>query len=76
MTAQAQLVTIAKARGMTMAQKTETLIDAFEMTETINDRESATVRGWIMDELETRNQTAFDAWLDANEASPRGFFLN
>jgi hypothetical protein len=34
------------------------------------------VRGWLMDELERRNFSAFDAWLegDAN-FSPRKYFL-
>lgn len=32
------------------------------------------VRGWIMDELESRNPNAFWAWIDSNNESPRAFF--
>ena len=33
----------------------------------------ATVRGWIMDELEDRNPDAFAKWMETNE-EPEGFF--
>lgn len=53
---------------------TDQLIDAFEATDSRNDAEIPVVRGWIMDELETRNAQAFEAWLEANTGSPRNFF--
>lgn len=31
-------------------------------------------RGWLMDEFERRDPEAFDAWLEAYDASPRDFF--
>ena len=43
------------------------LLDEWELTTTINDPEIATVRGWLMDELENRNPEAFNAWLDQDE---------
>lgn len=43
------------------------LIDQWELTSTINDPEIPTVRGWLMDELESRNPEAFNAWLDQDE---------
>ncbi len=36
--------------------------------------EVATVRGWILDELEQRNPTAFGKWMDANTDSPTEFY--
>ena len=32
------------------------------------------VRGWLMDELEARNATAFGLWLESTEDSPRRFY--
>ena len=55
----------------TMAQ----LVEDFETTETNNDPYIYMVRGWIMDELESRDAEAFDKWIDSNEESPRKFFL-
>lgn len=40
------------------------LLDEWELTSNVNDPEIATVRGWLMDELESRNPEAFDKWLD------------
>jgi hypothetical protein len=53
----------------------EKLILSFELTESNNDENIPTVRGWLMDELEERNPEAFEKWLDSCEASPRRFFL-
>ena len=39
-----------------------------------NQEEIPMVRGWLMDELESRNQEAFDAWIDSCEDSPERFF--
>ena len=43
------------------------LLDQWELTSKINDPEIPTVRGWLMDELESRNPEAFNAWLDQDE---------
>lgn len=43
------------------------LLEEWELTSKINDPEIATVRGWLMDELKSRNPEAFNAWLDQDE---------
>ena len=43
------------------------LLDEWELTSNIRTPEIATVRGWLMDELESRNPEAFNAWLDQDE---------
>ena len=54
-----------KARAMLSRLTLEQLIKEFDMTEDIAVCiETSMVRGWIMDELEKRNPTAFDKWLD------------
>lgn len=58
--------TPAKVKNMMAARTTAQLVADFEATETNNDQEIPTVRGWIMDELETRDSAAFDAWLDGD----------
>jgi len=52
------------------------LIEAFEATDTRNDAEMPTVRGWMMDELERRNPEAFEAWMMGDATIPaRKYFL-
>lgn len=36
--------------------------------------EIATVRGWVMDELEKRDSIAFENWIDNYSDSPRKWF--
>lgn len=44
----------------------EQLLKAWETTEFLSTSpENAITRGWIMDELEKRNPSAFNAWLDS-----------
>lgn len=43
------------------------LLDEWELTSSINDPAIPTVRGWLMDELESRNPEGFNAWLDQDE---------
>lgn len=43
------------------------LLDEWELTSKVNNPEIATVRGWLMEELEKRNPEAFDKWLDQDE---------
>lgn len=64
-----------KAREMIAGRTTESIVEMFEMTETQNTEEVPTVRGWLMDELEKRDEEAFDKWIDSEEASPRSFYL-
>lgn len=63
-----------KARAIIAAQSTARLIEQFELTELVNDSSIYTVRGWLMDELETRNPAAFDNWIDSEDESPRAYF--
>ena len=54
-----------KARDMLSRLSTERLIKEFDMTEDMPASfELSMVRGWIMDELEKRDPTAYDKWLD------------
>lgn len=64
-----------RARFLISHRTMEQLIEDFEITETNNDPYIPTVRGWIMDELESRDAEAFDKWIDSNEESPRKFYL-
>jgi hypothetical protein len=67
----------AKARAMVASRTTYDLITDFEYTETLlMSTDLAMARGWIMDELEARDPDAFDAWMDANENSPRRFYTD
>lgn len=64
------------AVAIVKGRTTEQLVADFEQTETRHPTmDVVTVRGWIMDELERRNPTAFEKWLDVYNASPRKFFL-
>lgn len=55
----------------TMAQ----LIADWELTERLPyTPELPVTRGWLMDEFERRDPEAYDAWLEAYDASPREFF--
>lgn len=64
-----------KAKNLLASRTTAQLIDCFELTEMMKpSMEVATTRGWIMDELESRNPKAFDAWMDSEEDSPRKFY--
>lgn len=52
------------------------LIEAFEATDTRTDAEVPTVRGWMMDEMERRDPSAFEAWLSGDPMKPaREYFF-
>lgn len=53
-----------KAREMLANSTLGDLPDEWELTSDMDDPEIATVRGWLMDELESRNPEVFDKWLD------------
>lgn len=63
------------ARKAVASLSTEEIVKQFELTELVNEPEISIVRGWYMDELESRNPEAFEKWLDAYTESPREFFL-
>jgi hypothetical protein len=58
---------------------TRQLCEAFELTNENNDDVIPVVRGVIMNELESRNQSAFDAWMGTDVVSemdkPSKFFF-
>lgn len=56
-------MTTAKLKAMS----TEQLLDLFEMTTNIQDVNIPTVRGWLMDEIESRYPEQFDAWMDSDD---------
>ena len=56
-----------KARKVLENATLTDLLDEWELTSNIRTPEIATVRGWLMDELESRNPEAFNAWLDQDE---------
>lgn len=56
----------AKAREMISNLTLADLLDEWELTSKVNNPEIYTVRGWLMDELESRNPEAFDKWLDSD----------
>ena len=58
----------AKAAALIKAMTTRQLIDTFIVSDTNDDPNVYTVRGWIMDELERRNPEAFDAWLESDDS--------
>lgn len=72
-----------KARALLARMSTERLVEQFELTETVNDPNIPTVRGWLMDELEKRDPEAFEAWTDSDdifnqdpvESGPRKWFI-
>ena len=75
----------ARAKFMLTDRTVGSLIDMFEITDmqltaarSRKDYDQAeyicTVRGWVMDELNERDATAFDAWVDSLADSPRNFF--
>lgn len=67
--------TPAAAKARLSARKTADLIRDFELTEAMPmTAELPIIRGWIMDELESRNPNAFWAWIDSDNDSPRAFF--
>lgn len=64
------------ARKMIAEQTTEYLLKTRESTTANNDPFIPTVRGWLMDELQSRYPEAYDAWLDSEvceDAALRGY---
>lgn len=45
------------------------LVELFEMTATMDGENVPTVRGLLMDEIESRNPEGFDRWLDSENAA-------
>ena len=57
------------------AETTKSLCEMFDQTEKEPETESVfMVRGWIMDELKSRNAKAFDKWIEF-DGSPTKYFV-
>ncbi len=54
-----------KLKSMSLSK----LVELFELTASMNDENIPTVRGWLMDEIESRNPEGFDRWLDSDNAA-------
>jgi hypothetical protein len=66
----------AKIANLFAQLSTAKLIESWELTDTNNDPNISTVRGWLMDEMESRNPEAFNIWMEADpHATARSFFL-
>lgn len=52
------------ALEMLKSYSLEKLCELWDLTENMNGPEVPTVRGWLMDEIASRNPDGFDAWLD------------
>lgn len=67
-----------RVRALVASRSLADLVGDFEVTEKEErmTEELAMVRGWIMDELERRNEEAFWRWIEEGYSeSPRRFFL-
>lgn len=69
---------IANARKLVSSRTTEELCEMFESLVGKTSQAETNVRGWIMDELEKRNATAFELWIDCEDVElmdqPSAFF--
>lgn len=64
-----------KAKRMLARRTMAQLVADWELTERLPyTPELPVTRGWLMDEFERRDPEAYDAWLEAYDASPREFF--
>lgn len=69
-----RIATPAALQGMSLGK----LLDLWELTSAaLETPELATVRGWLMDEIERRSPKGFDRWLDqdAPEDSELRYFI-
>lgn len=64
-----------KAKSLLQQRTTQDLISDFILTGQMTGNNIPTVRGWIMDELEARNCSAFSAWLDQDVPTDESLLL-
>ena len=66
-----------RVKALMASRSLADLVKDFEVTEGMQiSCELAEVRGWIMDELERRDEEAFWRWIEEGYSeSPRRFFL-
>lgn len=65
------------ARQLIANRPTENLLNDWELTTTSTDENIDIVRGWLMDELESRNPEAFEEWIlgDARDEELRTYMM-
>lgn len=65
------------ARAAIASETTEKLIELWELTTENTNPYTPTVRGWLMDELQTRNWAGFKAWIegDAKDETLKNYIL-
>jgi hypothetical protein len=53
------------------------LLELWHSTESTSENilDVSMVRGWILDELDSRDPDAFDEWMDSDDCNPAQFFL-
>lgn len=66
-----------KAMEIIKGFSTKKLLELWETTTDSNDKNIPTVRGWIMDEIETRFPEAYERWLDgdAEDSTLKNYIL-
>lgn len=67
-----------RAKEMLKGMTIKSLLDQWELTSVIINKDIPTVRGWLMDEIENRYPNEFDAWLSTdpcNDEDLRKFIL-
>lgn len=64
-----------KARDIAMdtlrKMSLESLVEKFELTESMSGAEVFEARGWLMDAIEEKNPAGFSAWLDTKAPQDR-----
>jgi hypothetical protein len=69
---------VEQAKQKLSSLPTARLCEMYVMTNGIHTDETPTVRGWLMDELESRNPTAFENWMLCEDVErmedPASFF--
>ena len=64
------MTTTIKAPAILKKRTTKQLVEDFILTDSMKmTPELPIVRGWIMDELESRDPEAFNAWMDDEECT-------
>ena len=56
-------MTLEKINSLSLKQ----LVELFVLTNSINDENIPTVRGWLMNAIEAKNPTGFDNWLESED---------
>ena len=54
-----------QAREILKKQSMQQLLEQWELTAAINEEHIPIVRGWLMDEFESRKPVEFEKWLDS-----------